>query len=68
MTSAAPAHEGPVTVELGRDFPDIRDSIRAICSGFPTDYWRKLDAESKYPSEFVDALTKAGFLGALIPE
>ncbi|MFN3348434.1 acyl-CoA dehydrogenase family protein [Pseudorhodoplanes sp.] len=55
-----------------RDDPDdlaaIRESVRALCAGFPGEYWRALDRERAYPSAFVDALTKAGFLAALIPE
>jgi alkylation response protein AidB-like acyl-CoA dehydrogenase len=47
---------------------DIRASVRALCAGFPGDYWRKLDRERGYPTEFVKALTEAGFLAALIPE
>ncbi len=47
---------------------DIRASVRALCEKFQGDYWRKLDRERAYPTEFVAALTKAGFLAALIPE
>ncbi len=46
----------------------IRDAVRALCADFPGDYWREKDRERAYPTEFVDALTKAGFLAALIPE
>ena len=46
----------------------IREAVRALCADFPGEYWRKLDRERAYPSEFVAALTKAGFLAALIPE
>ena len=46
----------------------IREAVRALCTGFPGEYWRKVDRERAYPTEFVQALTKAGFLGALIPE
>ncbi len=49
-------------------FEDIRASVRALCAGFPGEYWRRLDAERAYPSDFVQAMTEAGFLGALIPE
>jgi len=47
---------------------DIRDAVRALCTKFPGEYWRKLDRERTYPAEFVKALTDAGFLAALIPE
>jgi alkylation response protein AidB-like acyl-CoA dehydrogenase len=57
-----------VTVPLGEDFPEIRDSVRRICGDFPGAYWRDLDEREAYPSEFVKALTDAGYLAALIPE
>src|ERR1700755_2937079 len=50
------------------DHADIRASVRALCADFPGEYWRELDRERAYPQEFVAALTKAGFLAALIPE
>jgi hypothetical protein len=48
-------------------YEEIRTSVRALCSGFPPAYWRALDAERGYPEAFVQALTEAGFLAALIP-
>ena len=60
--------EQDVTVALGEDYPELRDAVRRICSDFPPEYWRKLDEERGYPTEFVQAMTAAGFLGALIPE
>ena len=50
------------------DLAPIREAVRALCQEFPGAYWQKLDRENAYPSEFVDALTKAGYLSALIPE
>lgn len=50
------------------DFADIRESVRALCAKFPGEYWRGLDRSRGYPTEFVEALTKAGYLAALIPE
>jgi alkylation response protein AidB-like acyl-CoA dehydrogenase len=47
---------------------EIRDSVRKLCLEFPGEYWRKLDREAAYPTEFVQALTEAGYLAALIPE
>ena len=47
---------------------EIRDGVRRLCADFPGEYWRKLDAARAYPREFVDAVTKAGYLSALIPE
>jgi len=46
----------------------IREAVRALCADFPGEYWRALDRDRAYPAEFVAALTKAGFLAALIPE
>ena len=46
---------------------DIRDAIRALCEQFPAEYFRQIDEERGYPEAFVDALTKAGWLAALIP-
>jgi acyl-CoA dehydrogenase len=57
-----------VSVPLGEDFPEIRESVRRICTQFPGAYWRDLEAREAYPSEFVKALTEAGYLAALIPE
>ena len=50
------------------DLAQIRESVRALCAKFPGEYWRDLDRERAYPTEFVAALTQAGFLAALIPE
>jgi acyl-CoA dehydrogenase len=47
---------------------EIRASVRALCGRFQGEYWRKLDRERAYPTEFVAALTEAGYLAALIPE
>ena len=47
---------------------EIRREVGKLCARFPGEYWRKLDAERGYPTEFVDALTREGWLGALIPE
>ena len=46
----------------------LREAVRALCAEFPGEYWRKVDRERAYPTEFVAALTQAGFLAALIPE
>ena len=50
------------------DHQDIRDAIAKLCSRYPGEYWRKLDRERAYPTEFVKALTESGFLSILIPE
>ena len=57
-----------LTIEVGEDYADIRESVRRLCADFPGLYWRKLEEVQAYPTEFVTALTEAGYLGALIPE
>jgi acyl-CoA dehydrogenase len=54
--------------EPRRRFPEIRDAVRDLCSAFPDAYFRDVDARRGYPEAFVDALTKAGWLAALIPQ
>jgi len=49
-------------------FQDIRDAVRALCADFPDEYFRKVDEQRAYPEAFVDALTKAGWMAALIPQ
>jgi acyl-CoA dehydrogenase len=49
-------------------FPEIRDAVRRLCADFPGEYWRALDRDRAYPTEFVAALTRDGYLAALIPE
>jgi alkylation response protein AidB-like acyl-CoA dehydrogenase len=48
--------------------PEIREAVARLCAQFPGEYWRRLDAARAYPTEFVQALTEAGYLAALIPE
>ena len=55
-------------IEVGQDYPEIRESVRRVCADFPGAYWRKLEEQEAYPTAFVRALTEAGYLGALIPE
>jgi hypothetical protein len=55
-------------VTEGAELAPIREAVRALCADFPGEYWRALDRERAYPEQFVAALTKAGFLAALIPE
>src|SRR5258708_16206228 len=47
---------------------EIRDAVAKLCATFPMEYWRGTDRERRYPSEFVRALTEAGWLSCLIPE
>lgn len=51
-----------------QSFPEIREAVRKLCARFPGPYWRALDRERAYPTDFVAALTQAGFLSVLIPE
>jgi acyl-CoA dehydrogenase len=60
--------DGRMTGGNDDEIAQIRQSVRALCAGFPGEYWRELDRERAYPKAFVDALTNAGFLAALIPE
>ena len=50
------------------DYLEIREGVRALCAEFPDEYFRRIDAERGYPEAFVDALTKAGWLAALVPQ
>jgi acyl-CoA dehydrogenase len=50
------------------DFRDYREAVRDLCSRFGSDYWQRVDEQAAYPEEFVQALTAAGWLAALIPE
>jgi alkylation response protein AidB-like acyl-CoA dehydrogenase len=49
-------------------YPEIREAVRKLCADFPGSYWQALDRDRIYPTEFVDTLTRQGFLSALIPE
>jgi alkylation response protein AidB-like acyl-CoA dehydrogenase len=50
------------------DLAEIRSAVARLCADFPGEYWRELDRERRYPTEFVRALTEAGYLSCLIPE
>jgi len=50
------------------DLREIRDAVAKLCASFPMEYWRELDRERRYPTEFVRALTESGYLSCLIPE
>src|ERR1700716_1493655 len=60
MSTSAKTPEDPHT--------DLREGVRSLCTQFDSAYWQKVDEERGYPEAFVDALTKAGWLSALIPE
>ena len=59
---------GMTQMDLGADYQDIRDGVRKVCADYPLEYWREKDEIAEYPTEFVNAMTEAGYLGALIPE
>ncbi len=50
------------------ELQEIRDGVSRLCATFPMEYWRELDRDRRYPTDFVRALTEAGYLSALIPE
>jgi len=50
------------------EYQEIREQIQKLCAQYPGEYWRELDAKRAYPTEFVTALTEAGYLSVLIPE
>ena len=56
------------SIPIDPGWEDIREGVARICEQFPNAYWVKNDHEAAYPTEFVTALTQAGYLGALIPE
>jgi acyl-CoA dehydrogenase len=49
-------------------YQDIRDAVRDLCAQFPAEYFRQIDDERAYPEAFVNALTQAGWMAALIPQ
>ena len=51
-----------------RNHPEVRDAVARLCADYPDAYWRDKDRDKAYPSEFVQALTDAGYLSVLIPE
>ncbi|MGX9355272.1 acyl-CoA dehydrogenase family protein [Roseobacteraceae bacterium S113] len=53
---------------LGEGYDDIREGVRGLCAQFPPAYHREVDAQKAYPEDFVQALTREGWMGALIPE
>ncbi|HEY9532206.1 MAG TPA: acyl-CoA dehydrogenase family protein [Burkholderiales bacterium] len=56
-------------MNLARDnYPELRDAVRALCTKFDSAYWQQVDEKRVYPEAFVDALTEAGWMSALIPD
>ncbi|MBU2981808.1 acyl-CoA/acyl-ACP dehydrogenase [Lentibacter algarum] len=54
--------------DVTAEYADIREGVANVCAGFGGDYWQDLDARRAYPKDFVDALIREGYLGAMIPE
>jgi acyl-CoA dehydrogenase len=65
---SSPASVDELTLALGDDYPELREAVRRLCEQFPSSYWRDLEKDDAYPTRFIEALTEAGFLAALIPE
>jgi acyl-CoA dehydrogenase len=68
LIRASDSTAAPPVVELGEDYPELRESVRGCCARYPGSYWRKLEEASSYPTEFIAELTRAGFFAALIPD
>ena len=68
--TAEPGPSAPKTENGDSDdtIEQIRQSVRTLCADYPGEYWRGKDRERGYPTEFVEALTEAGFLAVLVPE
>ncbi|MEM5278658.1 acyl-CoA dehydrogenase family protein [Cupriavidus taiwanensis] len=49
-------------------YPEIREAVRSLCAGFDSAYWQRVEEQEAFPESFVQALTQAGWLSALIPE
>ena len=56
------------STEMDEVIGEIRRSVAALCEDYPGEYWREKDRDRAYPTEFVQALTDAGFLAVLVPE
>lgn len=68
MLSSDGAFNSEKNMSLHSNYPEIRDAVARLCADYPGEYWRALDDTNTYPTEFVRALTEAGFLSVLIPE
>ena len=58
----------PLPTSSTKDYDDLREALRALCAEFPNEYHRGHAAKDTYPEEFIDALTRDGWLAAMIPE
>jgi alkylation response protein AidB-like acyl-CoA dehydrogenase len=56
------------TIDEAPEIAQVRDSVAKLCQQFPPEYWRRIDRERSYPTDFVNRLSESGFLSVLIPE
>lgn len=68
VATLPPGNGAANLLEDDEELRAIRESVRALCADFPGEYWREKDRDRAYPTEFVRALTEAGFLAVLVPE
>ena len=55
------------TIPAADEYQELREAVRALCRNFDSAYWQKIDGARGYPEAFVDELTRAGWLAAMIP-
>src|SRR5688572_7697680 len=73
MKAGSPCRPTPPSNDMKTEIPtpdvhqEMREALRAMCRGFDSAYWQKVDNDRGYPEAFVDALTEAGWMAALIP-
>jgi acyl-CoA dehydrogenase len=58
------SEQAGISIPLDDDAADIREAVRKVCAEFPGAYWRDVEKRGAYPLEFVQALTRGGYLGA----
>ncbi len=58
----------PITITLTDEQKALKAAVGDLCKKYPDEYWRELDERREYPEAFVQELTKAGYLAALIPQ
>ena len=68
MRAQSKLRSGRVTHEALRSYGEYKEALRALCAQFPPEYHRNFGEDETYPEEFVDALTREGWLAAMIPE
>ena len=58
----------PAAQDQDQIYPEIREAVRDLCQQFDSAYWQRIEEQNAFPEQFVQALTQAGWLSALIPE